>query len=401
MKRTLVAATVIITAITACGPDAATPTIPPTTGVPTTSPLAGPATAVERMTTPTDRPTTSTAAPATITTTSTAATTTTTAATTTTAPTFATLPEAPTVTTAWSIRPGDLLVAGIDGVTVVRDGTVVGRPVTTPVEAAVADPRGNLLITTPDPQAYPTFWPGLYSAGANAVWLVTADGTADVVFEADDVDERPAHVTIHSVADIETLSAAPSLLITHEVGASPFPRDQVRGLPLDGSTFATILPFDTPDEGGVTGIGGLSDGTFVMATESDGGAALTRWTAAGVLWIWGSNHVHAADGNLVATTTPVIRRVAYALTPFEGAARIAVFDLDSRREVLAVVPEVPETRTYVKRISASDTTVAISRITWIPEGDDVVPVYLPVLLLDVATGSLTEAPLAGVGTLVP
>jgi len=85
------------------------------------------------------------------------------------------LPTEPAVTAGWALRRRDILVANRDGVHIVRDGVVVARPVTSPVEAAISDGAGAIVLVTPMEDLYPGDWPDLNRGGGFVMWRVFSD----------------------------------------------------------------------------------------------------------------------------------------------------------------------------------------------------------------------------------
>ena len=60
----------------------------------------------------------------------------------------------------------------------------MATPVISPVETAVVDGSGGILLLLPDARGYPEHWPDPSGAGGQVLWRVTSDGTAEVLYDS-------------------------------------------------------------------------------------------------------------------------------------------------------------------------------------------------------------------------
>lgn len=313
------------------------------------------------------------------------------------------LPDEPRVSAGWSLEAGDLLVANGGGVHVVRGGVTVANPVTSPVESAFADGSGGIVLLTPDADRYPEYWPDPYSGGARIVWRVTPDGNVQPTYTS----EAPEGVTwgtlnIFEVSVVEPVSEAPSVIFTRREPFSNDPYswdwDRIWVLPLDPGATPTLIPAETPGEGGVTGIGWQQLGNrLLVATESDGGASLSMWSVTGEPLEWPASPMEEEQSHLTAATIPGTTLIAYAEGFFDQPVDLVIFDTSTGTELRRVQILEAAAHSAVKLLHARGQTVAISPII-VDEGKWI---HQPVLLLDLATGAITELTVEGVATLVP
>jgi hypothetical protein len=315
------------------------------------------------------------------------------------------LPKVPQVFEGWALEAGDLLVSNEDGVHIVRLGVVVATAVTSPVETAVADRRGGMVVLAPDPDVYPAYWPDPFTGGGRVLWRVSPDGTAEALYTSDGPAFGKGKLSLLGVDVVSPISEAPSAIFTK---TEPHPADpvfdweRVLVLPLDGTTTPTLIPVETPGEGGVTGLGwqGSTD-RLLMTTGSDGGAFLSMWSGAGDPVAWSTNPLpEGRDGYLKVTTIPGTTLIAYTEASWREPADLVVFDTGTGTELRRVRIDVPDTTTLVKMLHAGIDAIAISRVTIEQQEGSAKWVYLPVLVYDLTTGTLTEMPLVGTATLV-
>jgi hypothetical protein len=315
----------------------------------------------------------------------------------------------PEVATGWTLLPGDVVVANEEGVHIVRDGVVVGTPVTSPVDTALPDHAGGLVLLAPAP-CDQTGCSGDNPLSSSLLWRVTPDGSAQVIYDPRDSDPPGGFLTLYGVAAITPVSAAPCAIFTVEAPSEADPAfylDRVMLLPLDGTAVPTFVPAQTPGEGGVTGLGWLDTGSrLIMSTASDGGTWLSAWTIDGAPVDWPTNpvpetaHCPANEGFnhclRSVTVIPGTDLIAYAEddTPKRGATDLVIFDTTTATEVRRLLVTEPDTFTWTAPLAVSSTTVVVSRMRLAGE-DQPEWVYLPVLVYDLDTGILTELPITG------
>ena len=331
---------------------------------------------------------------------------------------FGTLPEAPLVTTGWSLQAGDFLVAGHAGVSVVRGGEVVSRPVMSPVESAFGD-AGSIVFVTPDPDRFPDHWPTRGGGGGYLMWRAQPDGVVRVIARTGpiDFDRGAGKISLYQVPVIGLIlsgtapgaefQATPIYVFDPEV--SP---DYVRLMPLghdDG--VGSGVGHSGPGEGGFTGVGWQeSDQRLIVAVASDGGGWLEAWDFGGPSprqWPsdWPTNPLprgtpcrddpsfnHCLDS---VTTLPGTTLIAYTETDSrQVATELVVFDTETGTELQRL--QVAVGPAFVKLLNGDAAQVVVSLMTW----DGARYVHLPALVVDVATGHTVELPIPGVATVI-
>jgi hypothetical protein len=313
------------------------------------------------------------------------------------------LPVVPNVSTGWSVAAGDLLVANGSGVHVVRDGVTVANPVTSPVESAFADGSGGIVILTPDADRYPNYWPDPYSGGGRVVWRVSPNGSAQALYTSDAPEGNTwGTLNLYQVDVVAPVSEALSVIFTSREPFSNEPYswdwDRVWVLPLDGTAIPTLIPAETPGEGGVTGLGWQQlDDRLLMSTESDGGASLSLWSSAGDPLEWPTNPMEGEDAHLRATTIPGTTLIAFAEGRFFAeSVDLVIFDTETGTAVGRIHVIEADRLAAVKMLHANSQFVAVSWIR-IENGKWT---HQPVLIYNLATGTITELTLVGVATLV-
>lgn len=314
------------------------------------------------------------------------------------------LPLVPQVSIGWVLEKGDVLVSNEDGVHVVRDGVVVATPVTSPVETAVADGTGGIVVLAPDPDRHPAYWPDPFSGGGRVLWRVLPDGTTEALYVSEVSDFGTGILNLYGVAVVSQISGAPSAIFTRtepHPADSVFSLERVMVLPLDGTAVPTLIP-----EGGgglVTGLGWQDPtGTLVMSSGGEGEVFLSMWSSAGDPVEWSTNPLPEGwDGYLQITTIPDTTLIAITEAVWGEPADLVVFDTHTGTEVGRVRIDGANPMTLVKGVHAGSDAIAISRVTIEQQQDSAKWVYLPVLIYDLTTGTLDELPLAGTATLAP
>ncbi len=382
-----------VTALSAGCSGSATPT---TTEPPTTS-LA--------PTTTSTLPTTS----ATTTSTTAASTTTTTAPPTTVTTGPPPTPPVPEVSAGWELLPGDVVVANEEGVHIVREEVVVGTPVTSPVDTALPDLAGGLVLLAEAPCGQ-VECPGDYPLSSWILWRVAPDGSASAIYDPRSSDWPEVDLTLYAVAVIAPVSVTPCAIFTVAVPSEADPAfflDRVMLLPLDGTATPILVPAQTPGEGGVTGLGWLeAGGRLIMSTASDGGTWLSAWTIDGAPVDWPTNPLpetaHCPDDEgfndclRSVAVIPGTDLIAYAEdeTSMRSATDLVIFDTASATEITRLRVTEPDTFTWIAPLTASATNVVISGMRLAGE-DQPEWVHLPVLVYDLDTRTLTALPISG------
>jgi hypothetical protein len=210
---------------------------------------------------------------------------------------------------------------------------------------------------------------------------------------------------------VAPLSPAPSLIFTERrvlPGEPGWDQDRLLVLPLDGSS-PVLVPAETPGEGGVTGVGWQpAEERFLMSTVGDGGVWSSAWGVDGAELAWPTNPTARGDssqpdsrcGLCIWTLTPIpgTTLIAYVTSvdyTDDSPSDLVIYNTTTGLEVSRV--QVAEPGEYVKLLHSDGETVAVSRIAWGPETGYQ---YLPGLLYDLSTQSLSELELAGMATLV-
>ncbi len=263
-------------------------------------------------------------------------------------------PQMPEPTGGWSLRSGDVLVAGPDGVVVVRDGVVVHRPVISPAHRAFVDAEGAIVFTIPDPGSHPEYWVDPSEKGNDRIWRVHPDGRLEVLFSGSGVTDGSTPTLYQVYWDDappgETVIFTTSQSLPSEAA---FSRSSVWNWSLHApAVLQTAMSIPTPGEGGVTGIGWLpSEEVFVMSVQSEGGTSLSLSDAVGQPVSWPGNpetmetRCSADEGFndclAVVTVIPDTSLIAYVVSDLSGlgiddskrATDLVTFDLSTGTEV--------------------------------------------------------------------
>ena len=276
----------------------------------------------------------------------------------------------------------------------------------------MADGLGGLIVQMPDAAWYPDHWPRPFGGGGSVLWQVTPEVDVQLAFRATPMPDAssPPTLSLLALAVIVPLSAEPSLVFVENTNYPGGGLSLLRlwALLLDGRGEPTEIPADLPGEGGVTGLGWQPrDDRFLMATSSDGGEWFTAWDLDGTELTWSTNPASRDDpwpadrtcGRCVWTlaTIPETSLIAYVDStnhPQESPSDLVIYDTATGTETDRL--QIADPDVWVTRLHSDGETVAISRLTWADNTYE----YLPVLLYDLSTGSITELDIAGVATLV-
>ena len=211
-----------------------------------------------------DTATTTSATKATTTTTIVTAATATSAAAATTEPTPATVAPTSTRVPINSPQSGDIVVAGVDGIWIVRDGAIHPGPRAEPTVDAMAAPDGTIVFQGVGPVANLDEWPLASWAVEAALQIIRPDGSTGVLYEGGD------EIRLFQIASIPEVAAGYSAVFLRSDRFNDFPyrSDSIVVAPIDGST-----PWVVEDVAGyelyVNGLAWMG-GFFVMSTEGDG-----------------------------------------------------------------------------------------------------------------------------------
>ncbi|MBI5156619.1 MAG: hypothetical protein HZA58_01250 [Acidimicrobiia bacterium] len=142
-----------------------------------------------------------------------------------------------------------------------------------------------------------------------------------------------------------------------------------------------------------------------MATQSDGGGWLSVWSVDGTPLTWSTNPVPEGtrcrdDGSYdhcfqSVVVVPGTTLIAYTWTNVsQTELTMTVFDSASGSELTSV--EIAEGAQRPILLQANRVSVVISRYTY--DFEEVLT-FLPILVFDLATGSLSELPIEGLATI--
>ena len=311
------------------------------------------------------------------------------------------------VTAGWSLAEGDLLVAGADGVRQVRDGEVIATPVLTPTAVAIADGLGGLVLVPMDPERGSI--PGLPALPCGASRPTEAPNS---------FASPPGWIRLFDVLAVDAVSSAPSVVFTEQrpIVTEDCPAgychelDWLTVLPLDGS--GHVFPVAAPEgswEGGISGVA-REDDRFVLSMGAEGFDWMGALAVSGESLPWPQNPFPYdrvwEEGDPIPgglTGIPGARRIAYLETtleednpdPLDVPADLVVLDTLTGDELLRV--QVAGPREHRSFLHADRGRVALTRITW---SEETGYRYLPVRLVDLATGEVAEIPVEGLATIV-
>jgi len=322
------------------------------------------------------------------------------------------LPDEPRVSAGWSLQPGDVLVANRDGVSVVRNGEIVSQPVTSPVEAALAEHSGSIVFVTPDPDLFPRHWPERGKGGGYFIWRLQPDGTLIQVLRTDRTIDGPlGAVTLYQAPVIGKIAAGFTTPI-FKVAREDAWGERVHLAPAGNFNGVGGGIRVLHGEGGITGVAWQeSDNRLIVSVATDGGTWLEArdfddpvpvdWPSE-----WPTNPVpegtacaddesfnHCLD---TVTTLPGTTLIAYTETNSERTLTdLIIYDTETGTELRRIpVAEFPE---FVKQLHASGTEIAVSLMTY----RDLRYQYLPTQIIDIEAWSAREIPWGGVTTIVP
>ncbi|MEX0825867.1 MAG: hypothetical protein WD184_03785 [Acidimicrobiia bacterium] len=322
------------------------------------------------------------------------------------------LPETPLVSEGWSLQPGDFLVSSIHGVRVVREGAVVSRPVSSPVEIAFADESGAIVFVTPHPDLFPDRWPDRQSGGGGTMWRLQPDGTLVVMLDSggDSLEGPEGTLTLYAVevmrgaaTEDPGFGVTPMLVVDPVAGS-----DELWITPL-GHVFPWPRPAP-PNEENITGVGWQEPpgpGRFIVAIENDAEAWLEGWDA-GFGFLDPFFLVNPVPRGTPCRDDPRLSNCLGTVTTLPGTPLIAYTESDSRHTVTELVIYDTENRKerrrllvaeepiYVRQIHASDTQIVVNLVRLFGDRS----VHLPAMVIDLANDAIERVPIPGVTTIV-
>lgn len=332
---------------------------------------------------------------------------------TTTTTTIPPLPTEPAVTAGWALRRRDLLVANQEGVHIVRDGVVVARPVTSPVEAAISDGAGAIVFVTPLEDLYPGAWPDPDRGGGFVIWKAYSDGVVQSVLHTGPVviDGAYGPITLYQavlIPEFGDLTRPKVMFSTADTRPEdpPFTNDRVNILMMTGNTLGWGIHPREFGGTGVSGAGWLAREELLVVVARDADAS---WLAAVGFPSqdgWPANPIPegtpCADDPAVfdclGTVTTFLLNSWIACTITDAAKTVTdlvVIDLDTGDEIERV--RVAETPVVVKQIHAFNNRVVVSLLMRDGEGYH----HLPAVMIDIGSDQIETVPVPGVATIVP
>lgn len=306
-------------------------------------------------------------------------------------------------TSGWETELGDLLVAGPDGVLLVRDSQVVAQPVAMAMERAVGDGTGGIIVSPPDPDGYPEYWPDPFGEGSNQLWRVTSDGHAEMIYEA------PGRICLF---DVFTDSASETwLLFSEERPVDLWMIDHLVAMPLADGDPVTLLQ-------GISFEGGFSGAAWT------GSHVIFSFEAEGMSWIEAVD-LNGTPVEVPENPAPLERHSGYSrgpspiahVTVIPGSDLIAfietaggaiidppsylvIFNLATGVEVAREpLPDVG--RDFLRdftRLDADTTIVAVSSV--VLEEDPARWAHREVMVYDIESGTQTELGMVGVASVI-
>jgi hypothetical protein len=319
------------------------------------------------------------------------------------------LPAVPEVSAGWALRSGDFLVSSGDGVQIVRNGVVAARPVTSPVEAAIADGSGAIVFVTPHEDLYPDQWPDLDRGGGYLLWRAHPDGVVEELLRTGPItiDGPRGLLTLYQAAPVFDPLRPFVFFKTSDADESPLMPDRLGYLfrPQNGSDWPPSLYGGTR----IQGVGWQNDADRFVVVASEGGETWFSVIGIPTAQDWPSNPIPRGtpcpdDPDVYdcldsVTSLPGTSLIAYTIT---DAARtktdLVIYNTELATEVVRL--RIAEAPNFVKQLHASDTQVVVSLM----ESDEGFYRHLPGLVVDIAViddPAIGTLPVPGVATIVP
>ena len=314
----------------------------------------------------------------------------------------------------WELLPGDILVANSDGVQQMRDGALVGTPVTSPTHAAISDGMGGIILQPVEADPPPS---GHLPEGALEIWRVSPEGPATLLHRSDVEAHSVGRITLFDVALVETLSMFPSLVFAEsrcidQVGPYCHPQDVLAALPLDGDSEPVAITAPVGSwEGGIGGVAWRPQhpGALIVSMGAEGSFWMSAWDISGdeIDWLENPNpYVADGAGNSIFSMAGISPNLVAYL-------EMHLFDSSTGAGFLVVSTDLVIYDTSIgletKRLTidpivgwgylhASGSTVAITSQSWSEEQQEH---YRPVLLYDRVDDEFEVLQVAGRATVVP
>jgi hypothetical protein len=328
------------------------------------------------------------------------------------------------------LETGDVLVAGWDGVRIVRGNKVVSHPVTSPVESAFSDGFGGIVFITPDPYRFPDEWPTSSGGGGYVIWRAFPDGTLGWLLSTGPI--KPGgpvgKLTLYQVGliDPEVIAIRTdeepvpfvvfSLYQSRDHPDGPFLREELWMLAFyEGGIYPGFtVGLGRPDDGDRFTGAGWHGSRVIVSIAGDRGGWLEAWEVFGdpddypveqpAEWPTNpyppgtpcpdaSGHTHCVGS---VATLPGTELIAYIETDSSQAAtNLIVVDTETGTELRRV--RVAGVTTAIKLVQAGRDEIVISPMTF----NGYRWVHLPGIVIDIETGATRQLPVPGVATIVP
>ncbi len=328
-----------------------------------------------------------------------AASTTSEAVTTTVVPTTTAAPTTTTEAISADLQPGDIVVAGEEGVRIVRDGEVLARPLDQPTQNAIAAPDGSIVYHGVEPGAYPDLWPPSIPLGEPVLRIIGPDGLIRVLYD------RGSRFHLFEIAEIPEVAAGPSAVLVRSdiVDDFPFRTDSIVIVPLDGSA-PYVIDEVAGFESFITGLAWM-DGFFAAAFAGEGIEAFIALDLDGRQLPWPANpepaeardfDVHVMNLTRIGDT----RLIAYTRSqsfPFDDQVELVIYDTAAGVEIASL--PVFAAGFAGTAIHASADVIVVSGVENIG-ADDWPLVQVPLVVVDAATLVVDGIDLVGTGSVV-
>lgn len=316
-------------------------------------------------------------------------------------------PEEPVVSAGWSLESGDFLVSGVEGIQVVRQGAVVFRPVTSPVEAAFSGETGSIFFVAPSPELFPEQWPTPHGGGGVVLWELYPNGSLQIVVRGDGSTGPIGALSILGVEDLGQLAEDfPSYRVTPIVVADPGDGPDVVWLTRIRPPTHWPRPYQ-PEQGDIVGAGWLDGppgGQLFVAVHHGDEHWLERWT----LYIGVSPWPNPAPRGTRCPDDPDLSNCLGTVTALPDTSLIAYTETDRAQSMTYVVLFdvldgietgrwlVAESPVVVKQLHASSGRIIVNLVH--EEGDRYF--HLPAWVIDIEGGDAAPLAIPGLASIV-
>ncbi|MEE9298342.1 MAG: hypothetical protein V3V29_04825 [Acidimicrobiia bacterium] len=319
---------------------------------------------------------------------------------TTTAPTTTAAPTTTTEAISADLQPGDIVVAGEEGVRIVRDGEVLARPLDQPTQNAIASPDGSIVYHGVEAGAYPDLWPPSIPLGEPVLRIIDPDGLIRVLYD------RGSQFHLFEIAEIPEVAAGPSAVLVRSdiVDDFPFRTDSIVIVPLDGSA-PYVIDEVAGFESFITGLAWM-DGFFAAAFAGEGIEAFIALDLDGRQLPWPANpepadsrdfDVHVMNLTRIGDT----RLIAYTRSqgfPFDDEVDLVIYDTAAGVEIASL--PVFSAGFAGTAIHASADVIVVSGVEDNGAADWPL-VQVQLVVVDAATLAVDEIDIVGTGSVVP